>query len=121
MKVNPYLCFNGNCSQAVALYEKAFKVKAHTEMNEQNLVGHAEFEIGGIPIMLFDAPHPLKVGDNIMVSVRFDEAELTVAKFAFDTLKAEGQVIMELGETPWSKCFGLLVDPFGVQWNLCQN
>ena len=28
MKLNPYLCFNGSCADAIALYEKAFNVKA---------------------------------------------------------------------------------------------
>jgi len=121
MKVNPYLCFNGNCAEAVALYEKAFKVKAVMELNEENLVGHAEFKIGGDDIMLFDAPQPIKVGDNIMISVRFDEAELAEATATFDTLAEGGQVIMPLAETAWSKCFGLLVDQFGTQWNLCQK
>jgi len=123
MKVNPYLSFNGNCAEAVALYEKAFNVKAQVEMQEQakNLVGHAEFNIGSDVIMLYDAAEAIEVGNNIMITIRFDEPELTEARAAFDTLKAGGQVIMELGETSWSKCFGLLVDKFGIQWNMCQN
>jgi len=123
MKVNPYLSFNGNCAEAVVLYEKAFNVKAKIEMNEQakHLVGHAEFEIGGDSIMLYDAAETVIVGNNIMITIRFDEHELAEARAAFDTLKADGQVIMELAETSWSKCFGLLVDKFGIQWNMCQN
>jgi len=121
MKVNPYLSFNENCAEAVALYEKAFNVKALVEVNEQNRVDHAEFEIGGNLIMLYDAAESINIGNNIMITIRFDEHELTEAKFAFDTMKEGGEVIMELGETSWSKCFGLLVDKFGIQWNMCQN
>ena len=120
MRVNPYILYNGNCAEAVALYEKAFSVKAEIEV-AKNLVGHAEFKIGSDVIMLCDSEEAVKVGDNIMISIRFDENEKTLATEAFDILKEEGEVIMELGETSWSKCFGLLVDKFGIQWNMCQN
>jgi len=123
MKINPYLCFNGNCAEAVALYEKAFNVKAVVEIADEanNLVAHAELEIGGTPIMLFDAPQPIKVGDSIMISITFDKHERADVEDTFNILKADGNVIMELGETDWSECFGLLVDKFGIQWNMCQN
>jgi len=123
MKVNPYLSFNGNCAEAVAFYEKAFNVKAVVEIADEanNLVAHAEFEIDGTPIMLFDAPQPVKFGDNIMIIINFDKHERADAEKAFNILKADGNVIMELGETEWSECFGLLVDKFGIQWNICQN
>ena len=120
MQVNPYILFNGNCAEAVALYEKAFNVKAEIEV-DNNLVGHAEFKIGSDVIMLCDSQEAVKIGDNIMISIRFDENEKSLAKEAFDILKAEGNVIMELGETEWSKCFGLTFDKFGIQWNMCQK
>lgn len=123
MQVNPYLSFNGNCTEAVALYEKAFNTKAVIEYSneEKTLVAHAEFKIGNDIIMLYDAAEEIKIGNNIMISVRFDEHELAEARSTFDILKTDGNCIMELGETSWSKCFGLLVDKFGIQWNICQN
>ena len=120
MKVNPYLSFNGNCVEAVALYEKAFNVKAVIEQ-EENLISHAEFEIGDYQLMLFDSPEPVKIGDNIMITIRFDKNEIELAKFAFETLAQSGEIIMPLEETSWSKCFGLLVDKFGINWNMCQS
>ena len=121
MKVNPYLYFNGNCTEAIALYEKAFHVQAEVMPHEdtENLVGHAAFAIGGDSINRCDAEHPVQIGDNMMITIHFDEPELAVAKAAFNTLKEGGQVIMELEENAWSKCFGILVDPFGVKWNMC--
>ena len=38
MKTSPYLVFNGNCIEAIALYEKAFKTKANYDKC------YAEFE-----------------------------------------------------------------------------
>jgi len=123
MKVSPYLFFNGNCTEAIAFYEKAFNVKAEIMLNEEatNFVSHAQFEIAGDAIMLCDAEQPINHGDNMMVTIRFHESELTIARAAFDTLKEGGMLIMELEETSWSKCFGLLIDKFGVKWNMCQS
>jgi PhnB protein len=46
----------------------------------------------------------------------FDSTEK--AKTAFEALKKDGEVSMELQETFWSKCFGSLTDKFGVCWNI---
>jgi len=123
MKISPYLFFNGNCADAIALYEKAFRVKAECMPNEEaeNLIAHAQLEVGGDSIMLCDTEQPVRFGDNMMVTIQFGESEATAVKVAFDTLKEGGQVIMELEETEWSKCFGLLTDRFGVKWNMCQS
>ena len=122
MKINPYLSFNGNCAEAVALYEKAFNVKAEVAMCDQikTNVAHAEFEIDGNVIMLFDSGEPVTVGDSVMITILFDEAEKAKAKKAFDTLAKGGEVIMPMEATSWSKCFGLLSDKFGIKWNICQ-
>jgi len=121
MKVNPYLYFNGNCAEAIALYEKAFNVKAEIMPNAENLVSHAQFEIGGDSINLCDAEHPVKIGDNMVITIHFNEPEAVAAKAAFDTLKEGGEVIMELEENSWNTCFGLLADKFGVKWMMCQG
>ena len=122
MKVNPYLSFNGNCAEAVAVYEKAFGVKAVVEMCKEvkNAVVHAEFEIDGNVIMLFDS-EGVTIGDNVMITILFDKAEKAKAEKAYDVLAKGGEVIMPLGKTEWSEYFGLLTDKFGVKWNMCQN
>jgi len=126
MKVNPYLYFNDNCTEAVTLYEKAFDTKVVAQMmpieGGGSFVAHAEFKIGGDTIFLCDAEHLVKIGDNVVVTIQFDaddSGELSRAKMAFDTLKESGEILMELEEQPWSKCFGILIDKFGVKWNMC--
>lgn len=37
-------------------------------------------------------------------------------KAAFERLKVGGKVEMVLQETFWSKCYGVVVDKFGIQW-----
>jgi len=132
MKVSPYISFNGNCTEAVALYEKAFNVKANVTLYKDAMPGaapddqvmDAQFKIGGDTIMLNDVmPNMPKadIGGNIMLTVKFDEADAKTLMAGFDLLKDGGQVIMDWCEVPWSKRFSLVVDKFGTKWNFCQN
>ena len=132
MRISPYLSFNGNCEEAVLFYEKAFNVKAEivrykdtpkdneyqVQPGTENLVMHAQFELSGEVIMFADMPpeYPVKNGNNIAIMAEFDNVES--AKSAFEALKAGGEVTMELQETFWSKCFGSLIDRFGIYWNI---
>jgi len=127
MKVSPYLYFNDNCSNAITLYEKAFNTKVIAQMMPDegggSFVAHAQFEIDGDTIFLCDAEQLVKTGEhNLMITIQFDaedNQELSAAQIAFNTLKDDGEVIMPLEEAPWSKCFGILIDKFGVKWNMC--
>jgi len=132
MKVCPYVIFPGNCKDAIALYEKAFKVKIEVSRygdapaedgyvcpdNIKDLVMHAQLNLGGETIMLCDNPpeFPFTIGENISIMVEFDDEES--AGFAFDVLKEGGEVGMSLRETFWSKCFGSLCDKFDIGWNI---
>ncbi|MCL2828853.1 MAG: VOC family protein [Oscillospiraceae bacterium] len=125
MKISPYLWFNGNCAEAVALYEKAFHVKAEVMPNEEaeNLVGHAQFKLGNDFVMLCDVPAdaPATFGNNMQITINFDAPDADAMKAAFHALKEDGEVLIALEENDWSKCFGLVVDKFGVMWSICQN
>ena len=123
MKINPYLSFGGNCAEAVMHYEKAFGVKATVEMCTQikGNVAHAEFQLDGHTIMLFDSHEAVAQGDNVMLSILFDKGDIIRAQKIFDALGAGGQIIMPMGKTDWSECFGLIKDKFGITWNMCQN
>jgi len=132
MKISPYISFSGNCEEAVTFYEKAFGVKAEimrykdapkdneyqVQPGTENLVMHAQFELYGEMIMFADMPpeYPVQIGNNIAVMAEFDNVE--TATKAFEALKEGGQVTMELQETFWSKCFGSLIDKFGIYWNI---
>ena len=132
VKISPYLSFNGNCGEAIAFYEKAFNVKADimrykdappdagfkAPEGTESLVMHAQFEIDGETIMLCDYPpnEAVKIGANIAIMAEFDSIESATA--AFSALKEGGEIVMELQETFWSKCFGSLTDKFGIIWNI---
>jgi PhnB protein len=68
--------------------------------------------------MFSDVPEgmPLAVGDNISLVVGFKDRE--DLKNVFEKLRTGGAVRMDLQETFWTKCYGYVVDKFGVGWQL---
>jgi PhnB protein len=131
MQVTPYLYFNGNCAEAIALYEKAFSAAsevmhygdepADAEFGSppgcEHLIMHARLRVGEqLLAYLCDMPPNEKsnLGDALNIHVELDEE---AAKNAFETLKDGGNVTMELQKVFWAKgAFGSLVDKFGVSW-----
>jgi len=131
MKITPYLNFNGNCAEAITFYEAAFGVKAQVmrysdappsegyqpPAGTENFVMHAcltnredytVFMADVLPDM------PSNFGNGMSISVELDSIDSV--KSAFNALKEDGTVTMELQQTFWSKYFGSLQDKFGVNW-----
>lgn len=133
MAVLPYLYFNGNCREAVNYYADIFKTQeprillfGDMPANEsfplsdeaKNQVMHAEIVISGTTIMFSDTAPGMQyiVGNNILLTYR--STDIDEIKSIFNQLKTEGNVIMEIQETFWSKCYGYLIDKFGIGWQL---
>lgn len=133
MKITPYLNFNGNCAQAIALYDKAFGVTAKVMRYSdapptegyQAIPGTEDFVLhacltdrSDYSVFLSDVPPsmPTTFGNGMSISMELDSVEKV--DFAFHTLKEGGTVTMPLGETFWSKHFGGVEDKFGVNWLL---
>ena len=132
MKASTYLTFNGNCAEAITLYEKAFGVKAEImrykdapetdgyipPAGTDEFIMHAQFDIGGSTIMLCDVPPDMKFtfGNGIAIHAQLDDIK-SIEK-AFDILKEGGKVMMKPQKTFWSACFGSLEDKFGVGFML---
>jgi len=132
MKITPYLTFNGNCAEAIALYEQAFGAQADIMRysdappgegydpppGTEEFIMHAQFSLGGDSVFLCDTTPdmPASFGGGVSIHVSMDSEELVRA--AFNILKEGGAVGMEPAEVFWSKCFGNLTDKFGVAWML---
>lgn len=133
MPINAYLIFNGNCREAVEFYSHVF----HTEKPQimtfgespsnpkfplpeeaKDLVMHTNLNISGSIVMFSDTfpGNPFVVGNNISLTILSDNIEELTTYF--DRLKEGGSVGMELQETFWSKCYGMVTDRFGVSWQL---
>ncbi|WP_145141013.1 VOC family protein [Paenibacillus sp. Y412MC10] len=131
-----YLNFDGVAEQAIDFYAKALnatevkKVKFEDfpqdpnyplPENELNMVMESSIAFAGGNIMMSDILPSMKnvtgelvKGNNILISI-VNEDQQTLENY-FSNLSEGGYVIMPLSNTPWSSCFGMLVDKFGVSW-----
>lgn len=133
MAIQVYINFNGNCREAVEFYAEVFgsekpKFMLFGDMppdpefqlaeEAKNLVMHTNLNVSGSTIMFSDTPPgmPYAAGNNItlvIVSKDRDEIEST-----YNKLKVGGTIEMELQETFWSKCYGMITDKYGIGWQL---
>ena len=124
-----YLMFNGNCAEALKVYEKAFGGKI-TEMQrygdmppnpafpiaekDKDRVLHARLSIEGGELMCADSSQRSQSGDNMYVSITTKD-EAAVRK-AWDILKEDGEVYMELAPSFFANAHGSLRDKYGINW-----
>jgi PhnB protein len=62
---------------------------------------------------------PYVVGNNITLAIVLENMD--EIKALFNKLKEGGMVVMDLQETFWSKCYGTLVDKFGIGWQFSHD
>lgn len=131
MRIEPYLFFDGRAEEALHFYERALGGKVEVKMRyadspepvppehmppggPQKLL-HASLLVGEGRLMLSDGV-PLEGGGfrGFSLSLRYPaEPE---ARRAFEALAQGGRVVMPIGPTFFSPCFGMLFDRFGVEW-----
>ncbi|HXF88470.1 MAG TPA: VOC family protein [Xanthobacteraceae bacterium] len=131
MKMEPYLHFNGRAEEVLGFYEKALGAKVETKMRFsespdphpdgrlpagfENKIMHASLLIGDARVMLSDGG--ALTGQSLggfSLSLQCDSE--TDARHAFDALTDGGRIVMPIGPTFWSPCFGMATDRFGVHW-----
>ena len=131
MQLQPYLFFNGRCEEALEFYKKALgaeiimmmRMKESPEPHQpgtlppgsENKIMHAQAAIGDAHFMASDGRASGETNfQGFTLSLAYPtEAE---ANKAFNALAAKGTVVMPIGKTFWSPCFGMVTDQFGVQW-----
>src|SRR5579863_7425037 len=130
MKLNPHLAFGGRCQEAFEFYERCLGGKIQT------MVPHADSPLAEqVPLewrgKILHAT--LIVGDNVLYGADVlpeqyqppkgfhlalgipDPAE---AERIFQALSENGTVQMPLQKTFWAIRFGVLLDRFGVSWEI---
>ena len=138
-KVRVELAFNGNCTEAVALYEKAFGVKVegilrykdappedgsqHPKWTE-DFVMHTWLKIGNDAIgeigMHDRIPdRKCSYGDGVSVSVGLGSAD--AVRSAFNVLKEGGEVGVAPETVFFSEMYCEVKDKFGISWILMYN
>jgi PhnB protein len=134
--VHPYLFFGGQCQAALDYYTQHLGAKVSMVMrwadnpdvpsgdggcggqpmppNWQEKIMHAAFTLGESLIMASDGMKEERPPEGHCFSLTMnDEAD---ARKAFAALSDGGQVVMPLGKTFWSPCFGMVTDRFGICW-----
>ena len=125
----PYLCFDGNCAEAMRFYERTLGGKiemmmtfaeAPPEPGQPPMQGdgilHASMTLEGHRLMASDNPPgmPFEPMKGMTVSLSYKSAD--EGRKVFDALSAGGQVQMPYGKTFWADGFGMCVDRFGTPW-----
>lgn len=123
-----YLMFNGNCAEALEVYASAFggkimEMRRYGDMppnpdfpvpeDKKNLVLNSRLQIDGQELMGADSSERGEAGSNMYVSVVLDEKAV---QKAWDGLKQDAEIYMELTPTFFASLHGSLRDRFGINW-----
>lgn len=127
MKLRTFLMFFGNAEEAMNLYVSAFRNSAITSVSRykagqpggaEGTIQKAEFTLNGHEFMCIDSnfDHGFSFTPSVSVFVTTEDAgEIDEL---FQKLGEGGQVMMPMGEYPFSKKFVWFADKFGLSWQL---
>ena len=124
MKATPFLMFQGQAQDALALYREVFPdfeqvmLQEHPSGALAGQVAMARIRIGGQAIMLNDSPpvHAFTSTPSSSIFVECDdEAQLRALA---GKLGDGGAVMMAVDNYGFSTLFTWLADKFGVSWQL---
>jgi len=134
MKLYPHINFGGQCADAFRFYEQSLGGKIVTlltwgdsPMASQipaewhDKICHASLTMGDAELAGVDEPsEPYERPKGFQVILDVDEA--IDAERIFNALANGGAVKMPLTKTFWAERYGILVDQFGVGWEInCSN
>lgn len=113
-----HIYLNGNCEEAIALYEKALNAEVKTLIKDDNsnLVVHAEIIIHHELLMLNDFGNNdgFSKSGGYQLSIQFNnEDEL---KRAYSMMKLGSETINPMQPTDYSSCTVRFIDRFDVRW-----
>jgi predicted 3-demethylubiquinone-9 3-methyltransferase (glyoxalase superfamily) len=124
MKATPFLMFQGQAKDALALYAEAFPdfeqvlLQEHPPGPLAGQVAMARVRIGGQEIMLNDSPpvHAFTFTPSSSIFIDCDD-EAQLRELAA-SLGEGGAVMMGLANYGFSTLFTWIADRFGVSWQL---
>lgn len=133
MRISPHLCFDGQCREAIQLYQQLLggtiltmltygesPMASSTDPAWHDRIVHAtlvldEIELTGVDVM----PGSYRRPQGFFVTLAVDE--VIRARDIFGSLGQGGVIQVPFEKTFWSPGFGVLVDRFGVPWEINAN
>ena len=120
--LQPYLNFDGTTRAAMTFYQQCLggqlemQTFAEGHQGDSDGVMHARLATGPLVIMASDRmkEHPFVQGTNVYLNIDCESVE--EIDRLFGALGAGGTVSMPLQDTFWGARFGMLTDPFGINW-----
>ena len=129
MRISTHLMFGGTCEEAFTLYARVLGATftkftyGGSPMADQAPPGwddkimHATLTVGDQEVAGADvAPDRFQPPQGFAMMINPPTAER--AAEIFGALSDGGTVIMPIQETFWSPAFGVVVDRFGIQWEI---
>lgn len=126
LSITPFLMFSGNAEEAINLYVEVFpnsKVESIDKYGTddggpEGTVRLATVSLNGQKVMCIDSPvkHDFSFTPATSLYVACDDVE-SIERY-FNVLSNDGQVLMPLGEYPFSRKYAWVTDRFGVSWQL---
>ncbi|HET6528497.1 MAG TPA: VOC family protein [Balneolaceae bacterium] len=133
-KITPNLWFDDQAEEAVNFYTSVFEnsnIKNTTRYNKEaaaasgipeGTVMTMSFEIEGCSFLALNGGPHFKINPSISFFLNFDPSKNENAsdnlEEIWNKLAEGGQVLMELGEYPFSPKYGWVQDKYGVSWQL---
>ena len=124
MHATPFLMFQGQARQALALYRTVFPdfeevmLNEHGEGEQAGQVAQALVRIGGQDLRLFDSPPVHEFSFTPSISIFLDCDDEGQLRDIATRLSDNGAVLMPLDSYGFSTLYTWIVDPFGVSWQL---
>jgi PhnB protein len=130
MKLNTYLNYGGNCTEAFRFYEqqlggKITMIMTHGQMPDatgadpawKDKVLHARIELGGTAIYGADIPSPpFEPMRSAYLSLSVDS--IAEAERIYALLSDGSEIFMKMDETFFAHRFAMFRDRFGTSWML---
>ena len=130
MRFVPHLTFDGQCEAAFKFYEHSLGGKivtmltyrdspmsAQVPLEWRDKIVHANLTVDETELVGADAfPGQHQRPQGFYVLLEIDDP--ASAEHMFQALAENGAVLMPLQKTFWSPAFGVLIDQFGIPWEI---
>ena len=130
MRISPHLCFDGQCETAFRTYQELLggtittmltygesPMASQVERRWHSRIVHATLRLGELELTGVDVPTPdYQKPQGFFVTLTMSDS--SDAKRIFGALSDGGEVRVPFQSTFWSAGFGVLIDRFGVPWEI---